>query len=112
MLSVKEFFVIMKGISENKSLCRILQNIECQKISISGNIIEFGAEPYSKNNFSKIAINKKIINLDFSDKHIKKSNVINADLNKKIFIKKNYYNNVLLFNVMEHLLNIENAKNN
>ena len=41
---------------------------------------------------------------------IKKSNVINADLNKKTFLKKNYYNNVLLFNVMEHLLNIENAK--
>lgn len=110
MLSIKEFFQIMKGISENKSLCRILQNIECQKVSISGNIIEFGAEPSSKNNFSKIAINKKIKNLHFSDKHLKKSNVINADLNKKIFIKKNLYDNILLFNVMEHLINIENAK--
>ena len=110
MLTLKEFFLIMKGISENKSLCRILQNIECQKLSISGNIIEFGADPSSKNNFSKIAINKKIKNLHFSDKHIKKSNVINADLNKKISIKKNYYDNVLLFNVMEHLINIENAK--
>ena len=43
MLSVKEFFLIMNGISENKSLCRILQNIECNKVSISGNVIEFGA---------------------------------------------------------------------
>ncbi len=110
MLSVNEFFLIMKGISENKSLCRILQNIECKKVSISGNVIEFGAEPSSKNNFSKITINKKIKNLHFSDKHIKKSNVINVDLNKKISIKKNYYDNVLLFNVMEHLINIENAK--
>ena len=59
MLSIKEFFQIMKGIGQNKSLCRILQNIECQKISISGNIIEFGAEPTSKNNFSSLAIKKK-----------------------------------------------------
>ncbi len=110
MLSIKEFFQIMKGISQNKSLCRILQNIECQKISISGNIIEFGAEPTSKNNFSSLAIKKKVNKLHFSDKHIKKSDVINADLNKKISIKKNYYNIVLLFNVMEHLLNIDNAK--
>ena len=62
---------------QNSSEYRMSEN------NISGNIIEFGAEPYSKNNFSKIAINKKIINLDFSDKYIKKSNVINADLNKK-----------------------------
>ena len=47
--------------------CRILN---VQKLSIS-NIIEFGAEPSSKNNFSKIAINRKIKNLHFSDKHIK-----------------------------------------
>ena len=97
MLSIKEFFQIMKGISENKSLCRILQNIECQKVSISGNIIEFGAEPSSKNNFSKIAINKKIKNLHFSDKHLKKSNVINADLNKKNIYKKKIYMTIFFY---------------
>ena len=110
MFSLKYFLEIIKGIYDNKSLCRILQNIECDRIKLSGNIIEFGAEPLSKNKFSSIAKRFKVKKIDFSDKFIKKTGVINADLNKKTSLKKNYYNNVLLFNVMEHLTNIENAK--
>lgn len=110
MVSFKDFVQIMKGIYDNKSLCRILQNIECDRISLSGNIIEFGAEPLSKNNFSSIVKKIKVKKIDFSDKFIKKAGVINADLNEKTSLKKNYYNNVLLFNVMEHLINIDNAK--
>ena len=110
MFSLKYFLEIIKGIYNNKSLCRILQNIECDRIKLSGNIIEFGAEPLSKNKFSSIAKRFKVKKIDFSDKFIKKTGVINADLNKKTSLKKNYYNNVLLFNVMEHLTNIENAK--
>tara|TARA_B100000965_G_scaffold378340_1_gene373163 strand:+ start:2835 stop:3509 length:675 start_codon:yes stop_codon:yes gene_type:complete len=110
MVSLKDFLQIIKGIYNNKSLCRILQNIECNNVKLSGNIIEFGAEPSSKNNFSSIAKKVKVKNIDFSDKYIRKSGVINTDLNKKTSLKKNHYNNVLLFNVMEHLTNIETAK--
>ena len=110
MISINEFFAIIKGIIDNKSLCRILQNLECKKLKIYGNIIEFVSEPTSLNNFSYIAKKSNIYKLDFSDKHIKKNGVINADLNKKTSLKSNYYDNALLFNVLEHLTNIENAK--
>ncbi|WP_440926996.1 methyltransferase domain-containing protein [Candidatus Pelagibacter sp.] len=110
MSSLKFFFDIIYGIYRNKSLCRILQNIECKKNKISGNIIEFGAEPLSKNSFVSLAKKIRVKKIDFSDKYIKKVGVINADLNKKTSLKKNKYNNVLLFNVLEHLTEINNAK--
>ncbi len=110
MISLHDFLKIIKGIHQNKSLCRILQNLECEKIKISGQILEFGAEPLSKNNFSSIAKKSKVRNIHYSDKHLKKKGVIYADLNKKISLKKNFYNYVLIFNVLEHLTNIEIAK--
>lgn len=110
MFSIKVFFKILKGITENKSLCRILQNIECSKNYISGKIIEFGSTPDSKNNFSSIAKRKNIKLIHFSDKNIKHKDVIKIDLNKKINLKKNFYDTVIYFNVMEHLTNFNNAK--
>ena len=44
MFSFKIFLEIIIGISQNKSLCRILQNYESKQLSIEGDIIEFGAE--------------------------------------------------------------------
>lgn len=58
MFSFKIFLEIIIGISQNKSLCRILQNYESKQLTIQGDVIEFGAEPNSKNNFSQI-IKKK-----------------------------------------------------
>ncbi len=110
MFSIKLFFKILKGINENKSLCRILQNIECSKNYISGKVIEFGSAPNSKNNFSSIAKRKNIKLIHFSDKNIKHKDVIRIDLNKKVNLKKNFYDTVIYFNVMEHLTNFNNAK--
>lgn len=110
MISFSEYFQVLKGIIKNKSLCRILQNIESKQIKIYGNTIEFGSEPNSKNNFSSLAMKSNNLKLSFSDKHIKKKGVINIDLNKKNFLKKKYYDNVLIFNVLEHLTNIDIAK--
>ena len=110
MYSIFNYFKILKGILQKKSLCRILQNFETEKITISGKVIEFGASPFSKNNFSNIAKKKGIKLVHFSDKNIKYKNVINVDLNKKINLKKNYYDTVIFFNVMEHLINPDNAK--
>ena len=89
MISLQNFLKVIKGIYQNKSLCRILQNLECEKIKISGQILEFGAEPLSKKNFSSIAKKKsKVKIIHYSDKHLKKKGVIYADLNKKTFLKK------------------------
>lgn len=107
----KNYFFFISGIIQGKSLCRIFQNLEIQNVILSGNIIEFGAEPNSAKNFSKLAKKKKIKKLDFSDKHLNHRDIIKADLNKNINIKKNFYDMVLFFNVMEHLVEINNAKN-
>ena len=107
---LKNLPLLLSGIHQGKSLCRILQNLECKKIKIQGKIIEFGAEPGSKNNFSLIARRQKVLKFDYSDKYINKKGVIKADLNFKTTLKKNHYNTVLFFNVLEHLINIENAK--
>jgi len=105
---IKTFFFYMSCIFQGKSLCRILQNVEFQKHNLKGKIIEFGAEPNSKNNFSKYIKNKKKIL--FADKYIKHKDVINLDLNKNIPISKNSFDSVIFFNIMEHLLDIQNAK--
>ncbi len=109
MYSISTYFKILRGIYQKKSLCRILQNFEAEKITIAGKVIEFGAHPFSKNNFSNIAKKKRIKIIHYSDKNIKYKNVINVDLNKKINLKKNYYDTVIFFNVMEHLINPYNA---
>ena len=105
---IKIFFFYMSCIFQGKSLCRILQNVEFQKYNLKGKVIEFGAEPNSKNNFSKYIKNKKKIL--FADKYIKHKDVINVDLNKNISISKQSFDSVIFFNIMEHLLDIQNAK--
>ena len=56
---LKKYFFFISGIIQGKSLCRIFQNLEIQNVILSGNIIEFGAEPNSTKNFSKLAKKKK-----------------------------------------------------
>ena len=60
MYSISTYFKILRGIYQKKSLCRILQNFEAEKITITGKVIEFGAHPFSKNNFSNIAKKKEL----------------------------------------------------
>ena len=104
------YFFFIKGIIKGKSLCRIFQNLEVRNIQISGKIIEFGAEPNSNKNFSNLAKKSKVSKIDFSDKYLKHKEVIKVDLNKKINIRNNTYDTVLFFNVLEHLIEIKNAR--
>lgn len=110
MFSISIYFQIIKGIIQNKSLCRILQIIEFKKNFITGNVLEFGTTPESKNNFSKLANIKKIKKIEYCDKNIKHKKVINLDLNKKNNLRKNHYDTILFFNIMEHLSNFANSK--
>ena len=41
MYSISTYFKILRGIYQKKSLCRILQNFEAEKITIAGKVIEF-----------------------------------------------------------------------
>tara|TARA_B100001939_G_C16793496_1_gene552386 strand:+ start:201 stop:872 length:672 start_codon:yes stop_codon:yes gene_type:complete len=106
----KIYFSFIKGIYQGKSLCRIFQNLEMKNKKLSGKIIEFGAVPKSNKNFSSLVKKKKIIKLDFADKYLNHKDIIKVDLNKKLKIKNNTYDTVLFFNVLEHLIEIGNAR--
>ena len=88
-------------IFSNKSILRIFQLEIFKKFKIDGDIIEFGAsEKIEKNIFNKNLKNAKITysNLNSLDKKF-----INIDLQKNFFLKTKY-DYIIIFNVLEHLL--------
>ena len=88
-------------IFSNKSILRILQLEIFKKFKIYGDIIEFGAsEKIEKNFCNKNLKNSKITysNLDSTDKKF-----LNIDLQKNFFLKTKY-DYIVIFNVLEHLL--------
>ena len=88
-------------IFSNKSILRILQLEIFKKFKIYGDIIEFGAsEKIEKNFCNKNLKNSKITysNLDSTD-----NKFLNIDLQKNFFLKTKY-DYIVIFNVLEHLL--------
>ncbi len=88
-------------IFSNKSILRIFQLEIFKKFKIDGDIIEFGAsEKIEKNFCNKNLKNAKITysNLNSLDKKF-----INIDLQKNFFLKTKY-DYIIIFNVLEHLL--------
>lgn len=103
-------FQLLKLCFFKKSLNRSFQEIFAKKYKINGTIVEFGAyKGSSKNfiNFMNKSKNSKIIFCDKSTKSTKLSQ--NEDLEKKISIRKNFCDNIILFNVLEHIYDSENA---
>ena len=104
---MNNFFFIMKLTFLQQSICRILQILEVQKYTVKRkNVLEFGGLPNSKNNFHIFL--KKDINLQifYADKY--KKNTIKIDLEKKNSLKKKF-DNILVFNVLEHIFDTENS---
>lgn len=99
---MNSIFILIKLIFKNFSLLRIFQILEFQKIEIRGKTLEFGAVKNLKRNFTNYSKNK--IDTDYSNIVVdRNSNIFYADLTKKLKIKHKRYNNVLIFNVLEHL---------
>ena len=88
-------------IFSNKSILRILQQEIFKKFKINGDIIEFGASDEIEKNFC----NSKLKNCKISYSNINSSNkeFVNIDLQKKISIELRY-DYIIIFNVLEHLL--------
>ena len=97
-----KIYIFFKLLIQKNSLLRTLQILECLNLSLRGKSIEFGAFKNKKKNFSYFIKKKQFFQYSniFTDK---KNNIIFNDLTKKLKIKNNSYNNVLLFNVLEHL---------
>lgn len=96
-------------IFSNKSILRILQIEEFRKERLFGECIEFGADSELAKNFLKINHHK--YNSTFSNLVSNKKKLIKINLEKKLLHKKKY-DNVVIFNVLEHLSDIKNALKN
>ena len=98
----KNLFKFFHLIFARESLLRTLQKIKCSNLILHGLSLEFGAVKKKENNFSNFFKGSSIF--EHSNKANDKSfNIFKSDLTKKLKIKSNKYNNILLFNVLEHL---------
>ena len=88
-------------IFSNKSILRIFQQEIFKKFKINGDIIEFGASDEIEKNFC----NSKLKNCKISYSNINPSNkeFLNIDLQKNFLIELKY-DYIIIFNVLEHLL--------
>ena len=92
----------LKLLITKNTLLRDLQINECNKIKVNGVSLEFGAIDRKNKTFSNFIRGQS--KFEYSNiKPNKKLNIFYSDLTKKLKIKSNKYNNVLLFNVLEHL---------
>ena len=84
------------------SLMRAFQIIECKNISLKGKSIEFGAYKNHKKNFSNFFKGKSSFKYSnvYNDN---KDNYIKLDLTKKLKLGSNRFHNVIIFNVLEHV---------
>ena len=88
----------------NNSILRCLQIDEFRKFSFKGDCIEFGANEKLNRNFLKY--NSKKYKITYSNIVNKKNNFLILNLEKKIKHKKKY-DNVVIFNVLEHLADLD-----
>ena len=93
---------LLKIYLKRHSLLRILQIKECLNIYLKGISIEFGAVKNRDKTFSNFFDGKSKFRYS-NIKKFKNSNIISLDLTKKLKVKSNKFDNVLLFNVLEHL---------
>ena len=96
-------------IFSNNSILRNLQLQEFNNFSLSGKCLEFGANNKISRNFLKQRSNNYKTFYSNIEKKNKKFLVL--DLEKKINHKKKY-DNVIIFNVLEHIANIDQPLKN
>ena len=102
--NIKKVLILL--ILKNKSPLRIFHNIFLQNIELSGKTIDLG----SGNHSSYLEyLNNKSNNIYFADKVEKnQENYFQVDLEKKLNFNDSEFDNVILFNVIEHVQNYQN----
>ncbi len=96
------YLKLLKLICKKNSLLRVLQIYECLNIVLYGTSIEFGAIDNKDKTFSNFVKGKSkfYYSNKFSNKKLK---IFYSDLTKRLNIPSKKYNNVLFFNILEHL---------
>ena len=99
---MKKIFKIFLLLFKNYSPLRIYQIIETQKQILKGLSLEFGASENISKNFSNFTNGSS--KFDYSNlRNFGNKKIIPLDLRKKLKVKSNKYNNILIFNVFEHI---------
>ena len=98
----RNYLKFLKLIFKKNSLLRVLQIYECLNMRLHGTSLEFGAIKNRDKTFSNFF--KGNSKFHYSNKiSDRKLNIYYSDLTRKLKISPNKYDNVLLFNVLEHL---------
>ena len=105
---LKKKLNIILSIFKGYSLLRAYQIYECKNVRLKGNSIEFGAYKNKKRNFNNFFRGNSYFKLSNIYNH-KNLDYIKLDLTKKFRLKKNSFNNVIMFNVLEHLPETKNV---
>ena len=99
----------IKLLFSNNSILRILQKDEFKKYKLSGKCLEFGANHKIQRNFLYKDSNE--YNIFYSNIDNKNKSFIKINLIKKLVHKKKY-KNIIIFNVLEHLSEVNTALKN
>ncbi len=98
----KNYLKFFKLIFKKNTLLRVLQIYECFNIDLYGTSIEFGTIDNKDKTFSNFVKGKS--KFHYSNKiSNQKLKAFRSDLTKKLSIPSKKYNNVLFFNILEHL---------
>ena len=106
---MKNYFYIMINTFKKKSLNRILQEIYAKKKIVSGFVVEFGAESGSPKNFTNFIQFKDVLKITYCDKFPKHNETKEEDLEEKLSLLDNSQDNIIIFNVLEHVFDTKNA---
>ena len=99
---MKKLIKIINLLFKKNSLLRIYQIIECNNFLLKGKNIEFGASANYNKNFSSFV--KKKNDFHYSNlNNLGNKKIIALDLKKKLKVQSNKYDNILIFNVLEHI---------
>ena len=98
----RNYLKFLKLIFKKNSMLRVLQIYECLNMRLHGISLEFGAIKNRDKTFSNFFKGNTKFHYSNKISH-KKLNIYYSDLTKKLKISTNKYDNVLLFNVLEHL---------
>ena len=108
-LNLKNYFYIMKNTFKKKSLNRILQEVYSMEKTVAGSIIEFGAEAGSSKNFTNFVKLKDVKKIIYCDKFPKNKETIEEDLENRLSFESDSIDNIIIFNVLEHVFDTKNA---